>query len=58
MKKDWLTLLCMTLVCATVMFGIMGIYKLIGQGKFQKDVHRQEHTSTAAFKTRSTINLL
>lgn len=30
MKRDLLTILCMTLVCASVMLGIMGIYRLVG----------------------------
>lgn len=29
MKKDFLSILCMTLVCATVMLGVMSIYKYV-----------------------------
>lgn len=30
MKKDLLSIICMTLVCATVMLGVMSIYKFFG----------------------------
>lgn len=29
MKKDILSIICLTLVCATVMLGIMSIYKFL-----------------------------
>ena len=30
MKKDLLTILCMSLICASVMLGIMGLYRIVG----------------------------
>ncbi len=30
MKNDFLSVLCITLVCATLMLGVMGLYRLIG----------------------------
>ena len=29
MKRDFLSIICMTLVCATVMLGVMSIYKYV-----------------------------
>jgi len=29
MKKDFLSIICMTLICATVMLGVMSIYKYV-----------------------------
>jgi hypothetical protein len=29
MKRDLLTILCMTLVCASLMLGIMGVYRIV-----------------------------
>ncbi len=29
MKRDFLSIICMTLVCATVMLGVMSIYKFL-----------------------------
>lgn len=36
MKNELLSILCMTLICATLMLGIMGIYRLVGTAQIKK----------------------
>ena len=36
MKKELLSIICMTLICATLMFGIMGIYRMVGAAQNKK----------------------
>ena len=52
MKNDLFTLICMTLVCATVMFGVMGIYKLLGNEKTTSGIAIEKSGVTTAFKIR------
>ena len=48
MKKDLLTLLCLTLVCASVMLGVMSIYKLTDvNGQKEALLHGKVAESTA-----------
>ena len=51
MKKDLLTILCMTLVCASVMLGIMGIYRIVGI-KTVKTLENNATVHSTAFKVR------
>lgn len=51
MKKDLLTILCMTLVCASVMLGIMGIYRIVGV-KTVKKLDNDGTVHSTAFKVR------
>ena len=51
MKKDLLTILCMTLVCASVMLGIMGIYRIVGV-KTVKTLETDATVHNTAFKVR------
>ncbi len=36
MKNELLSILCMTLICATLMLGIMGIYRMVGSSQTKK----------------------
>jgi hypothetical protein len=51
MKKDLLTVLCITLVCATVMLGIMGIYR-IASVRAARTVEGEGIFNNTAFKIR------
>ena len=53
MKKDLFTLICMVLVCATVMLGVMGIYRLLGESKTDGTIIPTAKSSTLAFKAKS-----
>lgn len=50
MKRELLTLLCMTLICASVMLGIMGVYRIFGS-KLKHDIAPESGTKTTAFKS-------
>ena len=58
MRKDLFTLICMALVCATVMFGIMGIYRLFGDGAPSGGISADNGTATTAFKTKGVRGML
>jgi hypothetical protein len=58
MKKDLFTLICMALVCATVMFGIMGIYRLMGDNADTNGISAENGTGTTAFKTKGMRGFL
>ena len=58
MRKDLFTLICMALVCATVMFGIMGIYRLMGDCTDTKGISAESGTGTTAFKTKGMRSFL
>lgn len=50
MKKELLTILCMTLVCASVMLGIMGIYKIFGSHHKKTEIIPDEGIEMTAFR--------
>ncbi len=52
MKKELLTILCMTLVCASVMLGIMGIYKITG-AQYQNKISSAHGLQNNAFKIQT-----
>ncbi len=51
MKKDLLTILCMTLVCASVMLGIMGVYRMVG-AQSKRSLGGDTSFEITAFKPR------
>jgi hypothetical protein len=53
MKRDMLTILCMTLICASLMLGVMGVYKIIGAHN-RNDI-TSNGVETSVFKIK-TIN--
>lgn len=50
MKKELLTILCMTLVCASVMLGIMGLYRIAGAHGKQNRLIGESGVESTAFK--------
>ena len=52
MKKDLLTLICMTLVCASVMLGIMGIYRIVGSQHRKNTLGGEVGHEKTAFNVR------
>lgn len=54
MKKELLTILCMTLVCASVMLGIMSVYRITGTKRYR--IQSNDGFKTAAFKLTATDN--
>ncbi len=52
LKKDLISILCMTLLCATVMLGIMGIYRILGSPALQRSGKIAEAGITTAFPER------
>lgn len=50
MKKELLMILCMTIICASVMLGIMGVYKITGPQ--QKRITESIDIDTSAFKIK------
>lgn len=56
MKKDIISILCMTLLCATVMLGIMGIYRMIGSPTAKRNGRLAEAGLRTVFSDRiSTV---
>ncbi len=54
MKKELLTILCMTLVCASVMLGIMSVYRLTGTRRY--GIQSNDDLKTVAFKLNISDN--
>ncbi len=52
MKKDLITLLCMTLVCASVMLGVMGIYRIVGSQHRKNTINGISGLEKTAFNVR------
>ncbi len=56
MKNDFLSVLCIALICATLMLGVMGLYRLIGtkSERFGAPVSRHIHSVEENFELSNT----
>ncbi|MBR2473623.1 MAG: hypothetical protein IKB51_01150 [Clostridia bacterium] len=57
MKKELLTILCMTLVCASVMLGIMSIYKFADAQSRRHQISQESGSETTAFRSEGVKKL-
>ncbi len=56
MKNELLSVLCITFICATLMLGVMGLYRLIGSKseRFGSPSSRHIHSVEESFELSDT----
>ena len=57
MKKDIFTIICMSLICASVMLGIMGLYRLVGIQNRQSRITPDSGVHLTAFKADGFLSI-